>query len=990
MRSRARLVALLLASACVGDIRSFSTDAGGGWPAPAPQLPMPAAETRGLPCEVAALFAARCASCHGAPLYGGAPMPLLTREDLLAPSTSSPATNLAQRSFSRMEAGTMPPPPQAASPAEIALLQQWLADGMPGGACALAPDAGGELPPSATRASTAVIAQRLERLFPGFDGHRLTAGTGVGASLGQADQFDRFHAWRATDALALRGARDLALELCSNPDPVFDETGLWRPGEAALPASDARVAWVAARRIWGAPLPASDPAVLELAALATALRADGANDLEVRRATCVAALLAPQFWLGLDLPDDRLARIAVRLAGRSPTLDEWERWRSGTLDVRAFVEGLQRETGYATTVVDWHRTWLGPKDLARIWRGEDPRGHKYHYAWWGTTLLGGQGAVLQAAPDGGTWRLRLDAQNPPTVGFTDADLCDPSMTEQAFDPETVALWYQQKNPAAAGAWQTVAGWARSGSTWAPQAGAITLADGGTLSTTLADLSFATPVSGTTSFGYAAGRLRDTPLATFREGDVRWQRIAPTGPQNGWSRVRTWYSNQEVRVCNGLARFLVTCAYQPQQPAQGGPPAFGGTYPYWDGAAATFDATRPAIVLQSIDLATVHVSSLAHPTILESFRCGVPEPDAPGPFSKGPPFNDLAASVRLSPRALRPDQTVVPEAVASTVPELAAMQRIATDVNGEPEALVRQILAERLDYRTLLTADWTTVSGPTELSYRTQLYFVPRRPEPLDLTLTPRRLSLGTTGLSSGWLQNPTVGSTLWGPTPWGDQRADLSSPRPMAGILTQAAFLAPAGYKVRSVAARILRVLTCSDVSAWQPGPAAAALHTPFIPHSEPTAASHLDPAAGCYTCHVNLDPLAAALSSGFLESRTENGRTSQRLAAGGELSYYAHSDLLDTMSYGLRGTSRPSEGALFGQRVRGVREVARVLADSRPFARCAVRHAFEGVFGRLPQGGREQALVDSTTDRFMSTHAYDYDAMVRDLVLSPELGVAP
>ena len=46
-----------------------------------------------LPCEVATLLATKCTSCHGSKPAGGAPQPLVTYADLLAPTKSDQTTN---------------------------------------------------------------------------------------------------------------------------------------------------------------------------------------------------------------------------------------------------------------------------------------------------------------------------------------------------------------------------------------------------------------------------------------------------------------------------------------------------------------------------------------------------------------------------------------------------------------------------------------------------------------------------------------------------------------------------------------------------------------------------------------------------------------------------------------------------------------------------------------------------------------------------------
>lgn len=92
----------------------------------------------GLPCDVAALLRDRCASCHRAPPVGGAPMALLSHEDLSRPSMAAPGQSVAQRSLARMTDGARPMPPGAAPsvPAvELQAFRAWVQAGLPRGGC---------------------------------------------------------------------------------------------------------------------------------------------------------------------------------------------------------------------------------------------------------------------------------------------------------------------------------------------------------------------------------------------------------------------------------------------------------------------------------------------------------------------------------------------------------------------------------------------------------------------------------------------------------------------------------------------------------------------------------------------------------------------------------------------------------------------------------------------------------------------------------------
>ncbi len=85
----------------------------------------------GLPCEVSELLAARCQSCHSSPTKFGAPMPLVTRADLIAPLFGGQGT-VGELSLERMKADKpMPPPPnERATDAEIAAFEAWVDVGM--------------------------------------------------------------------------------------------------------------------------------------------------------------------------------------------------------------------------------------------------------------------------------------------------------------------------------------------------------------------------------------------------------------------------------------------------------------------------------------------------------------------------------------------------------------------------------------------------------------------------------------------------------------------------------------------------------------------------------------------------------------------------------------------------------------------------------------------------------------------------------------------
>lgn len=110
------------ASAGAGAGSGSSTQAGSGGGAPASDLP----------CDIADFVRDRCQECHSSPAQFGAPMPLTTRADLMAPALDGTST-VASVMLARMQADErMPPPPrEAATSDEIALVQGWIDAGMP-------------------------------------------------------------------------------------------------------------------------------------------------------------------------------------------------------------------------------------------------------------------------------------------------------------------------------------------------------------------------------------------------------------------------------------------------------------------------------------------------------------------------------------------------------------------------------------------------------------------------------------------------------------------------------------------------------------------------------------------------------------------------------------------------------------------------------------------------------------------------------------------
>jgi hypothetical protein len=108
--------------------------------------PPPPPAGAGIPCNVAAVLAAKCVSCHSDPPINGSLSGLVTLADLMATSKEDATKNEAQLSLQRMQGTPSPMPPASlanpATAADIAAFQSWINGGYTG-SCA---DAGSPPP----------------------------------------------------------------------------------------------------------------------------------------------------------------------------------------------------------------------------------------------------------------------------------------------------------------------------------------------------------------------------------------------------------------------------------------------------------------------------------------------------------------------------------------------------------------------------------------------------------------------------------------------------------------------------------------------------------------------------------------------------------------------------------------------------------------------------------------------------------------------------
>lgn len=104
-----------------------------------------------LPCNVDAILAKNCRECHGSTPKFGAPMSLVTADDLHAPAKSNPARRVYELVPERItnDARPMPQPPNARlGAADVATLTSWAGSGAPAGSVKCngdQPDGGGPM-----------------------------------------------------------------------------------------------------------------------------------------------------------------------------------------------------------------------------------------------------------------------------------------------------------------------------------------------------------------------------------------------------------------------------------------------------------------------------------------------------------------------------------------------------------------------------------------------------------------------------------------------------------------------------------------------------------------------------------------------------------------------------------------------------------------------------------------------------------------------------
>ncbi len=787
------------------------------------------------------------------------------------------------------------------------------------------------------------------------------------------------------------------------PGSIYSDQ-VWMTGETKPDDPATLAAMTVSRNAWLEPLPADAPEILELAKLYTSVLAnrDGvdypggrpsvAHDrILAHRALCTATLLSAQFSMGIPGPRDAMRRMMVEIGNRVPTFAELESITLGKKTLVQFLTELQAnpESGYYTSVHQWHRDWLGLRSFLpnSIWANTypddrstfDPRGGG-PYSNRKVADFSYIGAILYDA-------VRVTGASLPVINLPHEGQSVPgtciSTLQQDFDPRTTMILFEAK---IGSGYQIQGGFvakeriqdyqnALGASNFNVATDCVLMSATGSKDIRFSGLNSAP------DYYRCRGRINGSPseMQDLVRTNSRTRRFSPSGEQNGVSVVKTWYTGESRLVCNSIQRFEVSCALRPHSTTRG--LSTGSDY---------FDPGVPGQGI--IQLGTYWNSTpLYHPGILNQFRCGKPNATALAASqlndTQAYPYGyDQANYYTSSPSNLN-DVMTLAQARTEIDGEALAIRRLRRDLREEPYNLLDHVLKNNLSYKEVFSANYLVGHSELELFYRAQGQHLPLYPpgyqlnpgENRDPATASSTIPLSSfQGIPSSYFSNTMGlygGSSLY--QYYRSKPAGLVPPRPAAGMLAMPAFVSPVGGKMRTIASRYFTRLLCGEPSVFIPTAAQKALHTPYMldvnnPATNRTAAKHLDQKAACFGCHVNLDPLGAALSSTFLA----NVQVNESVATTGDMAYMG---VWQGGSW-LGAVYKPSRGrgAFLGAEVTGLEGVAQQLVTSPIWSKCVVDKTFESVFGRV------RTLAD--TDAFNSYHKkfsqhFNYNQLVKDMV---------
>ena len=870
-------------------------------------------------------------------------------------------------------------------------------------ACASAGAVADRLATNLARSSGPVLQLRLQKLFqdpnsatllPDSDFDAMNA-TGLNIALGSTE---RFTTANAQIALRIKTGALCSLPFAARPGELFDSSSdLLLHGESFPTDAALKLAFTAARRAWLSPYQATDTEVIRLAKLYSDIKKVSSADAG-KKAVCMAALASPAFWLGNRGPEDTLRRVALEIGREIPKFADYDAFKNATdktAFLREFVQKFQGKTngGYYEAINDWFRVQLGLRGTRSLSRFPQNNlvtkiNAPLNYGIQGNSELGGM-VFAQSATVNGAPKLSFSLpQDVFTYSEVSDEVCDNTKI-QSFDPYTSRVVWEQVNPALSTptneVWETIAEWKRDDKEDVGHevtGHEITKADGTKVKTSLADIVINDATKDKDHLGtfqYLKGALVGTPMEFYKAGKRRVHRYGKDKTeQNGVDAIKLWYSGQTAYVCNASARYYTSCFYRPSAPAN---------YPVPLGSYKTWNASVPAPVL-------FWRSSILNPEVMKQMRCGTPNT---AELAKTSGYDDLKAypmGALGNANSSATNATIPGHLVGQ--PEDAALMQIADDMDQEPYRLLDFILRSNHDFRELVTAKYTFVHASTEGFYRSQGYFLPADAPGFSDNGSGELRTLHEDDLPAipfSWLRNnrQVVKTAAENFTPNSvaalhvlDKSAPTSIPhRAFAGILTQPAFFSAAAPKMRTISDRVFERLMCGKPSLFVPDSHQQGLQAQYVPVKEANDKQHVQPGSSCYSCHINMDPLASALSANFYAhvGHQLSQQTSTYEAAGEMFPFVPQPGDMPILNV-QNGMGGKSKGALLGVEVEGVENVAQVLSNSNEFAKCMVQTAFTNIFGREPTDKDVDYISEQTV--IFQGNGYNYNKMVEEMVASP------
>jgi hypothetical protein len=799
--------------------------------------------------------------------------------------------------------------------------------------------------------------------------------------------------------------------LCAQTQETSDENSnaIFKPDDALLlgtgeqyPTDPAmRKIFIAVRRAWRAPLKESDSALLSLKKNYD-LAKSKMGEANADRALCEAVMLAPQFWLGAGGPSEPARKVYQRLASRLPSIRELETYTTGKRSLADIVKSIQvnESEKYLDNLWRWHDWQLGfstnlfPNEVGNTtYFGVSHlpyNGSSKLYSNWGRNYSM-QGYALKEE-NGLLYSKRLSVQGA---------ACDDY--EESFDPRTAGLAYYYRGQLLArrmimnvpGIGSGDQSFNVNGVQFSPDdfrqsfryespAYPIDCEDPSGSNTCFYH-KFADGSKLAQAFGGAQ------KIGSFNDS-LRVYRVTPAGAlQAGYSRVKMFYGG-EVKVCNSLMRPLLTC---------------GG-----------------------IKVPDVTFGSLLNPDAWNGLHCGKPDVNAlksvsadyliPNGYNvnqnlNSGSLNDVILgqpSIEFSGNFREYIWTKNRQMSSQMYPYM----QLLDDLHREPERFIKYLIKNNLDYRELISGEWTigseyyklfiAANGLPLMAYPPgyEKYSNSSSRAPIEKRYTeseidnsvitqkdalPISMNYVYKNGISGVRNKEDLAFDSWSTNGVRREQNQYSlwksegefSPRPLSGILTMPAFIQPTISKARTYSARIFQRLLCRLPSEVKVPDSMKSAHVKFIPTREPGGMRHVDQKKGCFSCHVSLDPLAAAVSSSFMNrvGETENvDFLGELLPSGGDGAGAKTPDTsgLRWGSYNARG-----EGMFQGKQIRGFQEMGKAVSESDEFAECSVLTAFKNVFGRDPS--EEDIKLINIIKRKFKTN-YNYNQMISDLVSSP------